>query len=241
MTAASPLDAPAGANKSLVEAKRLVLMGQIAAGVSHDLNNLLGKIIGLAELTVDEVADRPDACAELETLISVAEQGARLVERLEGCSGRGIAEPDHFDLAALVEAARAEAGARRSDLRYVGEIPEPCRVLNDAALLRVALDAVLDNASQWGASRIEVLCRPLPAVAGEPEAEVVVRDDGAGMAPEVLARAFEPFFTTHPPGQAAGVGLSVARAAMSECGGRIEAESSSGVGTMVRLILPVSL
>ena len=64
MTAPSPADALAGANAGLVEARRLVLMGRIAAGASHDLNNLLGKIIGLAELTMDEIADRPGACAE---------------------------------------------------------------------------------------------------------------------------------------------------------------------------------
>lgn len=242
MTAAPPLHTVAGANDSLVDARRLVLMGQLAAGVSHELNNLLGKIIGLAELTADEVADRPNACAELETLISVAEQGARLVGRLEACSGWNIAEPRRFDLAAMVDAGCAAAEALRPDLRQVREIPAgPCWILADAALLRVALNAVLDNACQWGASRIEILCRVPPAIAGAREAEVVVRDDGTGMAPEVLARAFEPFFTTRPPGAAAGVGLSLARAAMSECGGRIEVDSSPGAGTMVRLILPTSL
>lgn len=242
MTAAPPLDAVAGADDSLVEAKRLVLMGQIAAGASHELNNMLGKIIGLAELTMDEVADRPDACAELETLISVVEQSARLVGRLEACAGWNIAEPRRFDLAALVNAACAPAEARRPDLRQVRQISDgPCRVLADPALVRVALDAVLDNASRWGTSRIEILCRVPPAGGGGGEAEVVVRDDGNGMSPEVLARAFEPFFTTRPPGEAAGAGLSLARAAMSECGGKIAVDSSPGAGTMVRLTLPVAI
>ncbi len=60
--------------------------------VSHEFNNLLAKIIGLAEMTMDHVADRPEALAELETLISVAEQGAELVARLEcGASQPGAA------------------------------------------------------------------------------------------------------------------------------------------------------
>ena len=70
---------------------------------------------------------------------------------------------------------------------------------------------------------------------------MVLRDDGDGMSPEVLARAFEPFFTTRSDGEAAGAGLSLARAAMSECGGRIAVESSPGAGTTVRLTLPVSI
>lgn len=56
--------------------------------VSHEFNNLLAKIIGLAEMAMDHVADRPEALAELETLISVAEQGAELVARLE-CAAAG--------------------------------------------------------------------------------------------------------------------------------------------------------
>lgn len=242
MTTPPPGDTLAGANNSLVEAKRLALMGQIAAGASHELNNLLGKIIGLAELTIDEVADRPEACAELETLISVAEQGARVVGRLEACSGRNIAEPRRFDLAALVEAACVAAEARRPDLAIVRANPAgPVWVLADDSLLRVALDAVLDNASRWGASRATVSCRALPDIAGDRQAEVVVQDDGTGMAAEVLARAFEPFFTTRSSEGAAGVGLSLAQAALSESGGRIEIDSSPGAGTMVRLTLSKSL
>ena len=242
MTAAPPFDAVAGPDDDLVEAKRLVLMGQVGAGVSHDLNNLLGKIIGLAELTMDDVADRPDACAELETLISVAEEGARLVRRLEACAGWNIAAPRRFDLTAVVNAACAGAEARRPDLPQVREIPDgPRPVVADDALLRVALDAVLDNASRCGASRIEVQCRIAPASGGPGEAEIVVRDDGDGMSRDVMARAFEPFFTTRPPGEAVGAGLSLARAAMSECGGRIAVDTSPGAGTTVRLTLPVGI
>lgn len=229
-----------GREDSLVEAKRLALMGQIAAGVSHDLNNVLGKIIGLAEMTQDQVADRPEARAELETLIMVAEEGARLVGRLEACGGQDAAEPREFDLAALAGAACEAAETRRPGLHHRGDTPaEPCRAVADAALVRVALDGVLDNASRSGAGRIEVSCRTVPAPEGA-AAEVTVRDDGSGMTPEVLARAFDPFFTTRPAGDALGVGLSLARLALSACGGRIEADSSSGGGTTVRLILPAS-
>ena len=211
-------------------------MGQIAGGVSHDLNNVLGKIIGLAEMTQDQLADRPEAHAELETLITVAEQGARLVGRLEACFGRDIAEPQAFDLAILARAAREAAEARHPGLHAPVDAPaEPCRAFADPALVRVALDAVLDNASRSGARHIEVSC---PASGGEDAAEVTVRDDGDGMAAEVLARAFDPFFTTRPAGEAPGVGLSLARLAVSTCGGRIEAKSSPGEGTTVRLVLP---
>ena len=72
-------------------------------------------------------------------------------------------------------------------------------------------------------------------------AEVTVRDDGTGMEPEILAQAFDPFFTTRQSSGAAGMGLSLARAAVAECGGRIEIETSPGAGTIVRLALPKSV
>jgi signal transduction histidine kinase len=223
----------------LGEALRLVLMGQIAGGVSHDLNNVLGKIIGLAEMTQDQLTDRPEAHAELETLITVAEQGARLVGRLEACCGRDIAEPQTFDLATLVRAAREVAESRRPGLHAPLNAPaDRFPVAADPALMRIALDAVLDNASRWGARRVEVSCRAVSESGDEEAAEVTVRDDGGGMAAEVLGRAFDPFFTTRPAGEAPGVGLSLARLAMDACGGHIEADSSPGEGTTVRLILP---
>ena len=175
-------------------------------------------------------------------MISVAEQGARVVDRLEACSGRNIAEPRRFDLAAAVEAACFTAQARHPNLAIVREIPaDALWVLADDCLLRVALDAVLDNASQWDPSRATVSCRALPDTDGDRQVEVVVQDDGTGMTTEVLARTFEPFFTTRSSQGAAGVGLSLAQAALSECGGRIEMDSSPGAGTMVRLTLPMSL
>ena len=225
-----------GADPRLIEAKRLVLMGQIGADVSHDLNNVLGKIIGLAEMTQDQLADRPEARAELETLIDVAEQGARLVGRLAACAGRDIAEPRRFDLAAMAADASAVVAARRPGLHLQRDLTAgPCPVVADAALVRVALDAVLDNAARWAAGRVAISCRTAPEVG---TAEVSVQDDGPGMASEVLARAFEPFFTTRPAGEAPGLGLSLAQSAMAACGGRVEAESAAGEGTTVRLILP---
>ena len=230
---------PPGPDDGLVEARRLALTGRLAADACHDLNNLLGKIIGLAELTMDEIADRPGACAELETLISVAEAGALVVARLEASSPRTIAAPRRFDLVALLGTACAAAQARRPELAIDRETPAgPLWMLADDTLLRVAFDVVLDNAAQSGARRVTVSCRAPDGSAGDRQVEVVVRDDGAGMASEALARACEAVFTTRASEGAAGLGLSLARTALSECGGRIEIDSSPGGGTTVRLTFP---
>lgn len=197
-----------------LEAKRHALAARVAAGAGHDLNNLLGRIIGLAEMTMDEVADRPAARADLETLIVTAEQAAGLVRRLDSCASPAIVEPRRFDLGATVDAAcRAAAGGRPDLIRAETPPRDPCTVFADQDMVRLALDAVLGDADRRTASRVEIRWRALPP--GR-EAEVELRDDGVGPVSDGLAGA-----------------------AASEGGGRLERVSGSGT-TIVRLILPTA-
>lgn len=196
-----------------LEAKRHALAAAMAAGAVHDLNNHLGRIIGLAEMTMDEVADRPVACAELDTLIATAEQAAGLVRRLDSCAGGAIARPSHFDLRATVDSACRTAPAELELMRPETPSRPPCCVFADEDLVWLTLDALLRDAKRRGAGRIEVLCRPLSS--GR-EAEVFLHDDGVGPVSEGLAGA-----------------------AASESGGRLEAGTGSG-STTVRLILPMA-
>ena len=210
MTGPERLDGAAGAR---LEAKRHALAARVAADAGHDLNNLLGRIIGLAEMTMDEVADRPAARAELETLIVTAEQAAGLVRRLDSCAGPAVGEPRRFDLGATVDAAcRAAAGAR-PELMRPAPPHDACTVWADEDMVRLALDALLRDADRRIASRVEILCRALPS--GR-EAEVVLRDDGVGPTVDGLAAA-----------------------AATEGGGRLEVVSASGA-TTARLILPTA-
>ena len=205
---------PDGAAGERLEAKRHALAARVAAGAGHDLNNLLGRIIGLAEMTMDEVADRPAAHADLETLIVTAEQAAGLVRRLDSCASPAIIEPRRFDLGATVDAAcRAAAGSRPDLMRPGTPPPDPCTVFADEDLVRLALNAVLGDADRRTASRVEIRWRVLPP--GR-EAEVVLRDDGVGPVSDGLAGA-----------------------AASESGGRLETVTDSGI-TTVRLILPMA-
>lgn len=148
------------------------------------------------------------------TLISTAEQAAGEVRRLDNCAGPGVGEPRCFDLAATVdEACRAAVGAgltlRRPET--TGRVPWP--VFADEDLVRLALDALLGDASRPAATRVDILFRLLPP--GR-EAEIVFLDDGDAAAPDGLAAA-----------------------AAGEAGGRLEAGSAPESRT-VRLILPTA-
>lgn len=194
-----------------LETRRHALAARAAAAATHDLNNLLGRMIGLAEMVMDDLPDRPDARAELETLIVTAEQAAGLVRRLDACADAAAATPHRFDLQATLDAAcDAAAGSGAALARHEDPCP-PCLVFADEDLVRVAFDAAMQDAARRGADRIEAGCRLLPS--GQ-EAEILLCDDGAAPAGEGLAGA-----------------------AMAEAGGRLEAESRPGA-TTVRLILP---
>jgi signal transduction histidine kinase len=98
------------------------------------------------------------------------------------------------------------------------------------ALLLNAVDAIRDHGA------VSVRTAPLP---GQRALVVEIEDTGHGIAASELAKIFEPFYTTKPPGQGTGLGLSIAYGIVQEHGGRIEAESEVGTGTVFRVVLPI--
>ena len=225
--------------------RRLAAVGQLAAGVMHDVNNALNPIMAAAHL-LRLNADNPEAVRDYAVRIAkAADTGAATAERI----GRFIRQDpltagreETVDLVAVAGevvamtrplwAERARGGLirlERSDDSGVlvrgiaGEIREA--LLN---LIQNALDAMTEGGTlsiitsvRFGESRIEV------------------RDTGAGMTEEVRDRAFEPFFTTKGM-QGTGLGLAEVYGIMKRHRGRAEIESEAGVGTTVRLTFPLA-
>jgi len=125
---------------------------------------------------------------------------------------------------------------------------EARRIATDPEQLDGALRILVQNAREAidGAGRIEVVVGldVAEAAPGGTQARsrvrVEVRDEGAGMTPEILAQAFDPFFTTHGMAEHAGLGLAIARGFARRAGGELLLESSPGRGTVASLILPVA-
>lgn len=183
------------------------------AEATHELNNFLGRIIGLAEMAMDEIGDSPSACADLDTLISTAEQAAVLVGRLDGSTGATNGRRGSFDLQRTIEAALRAAPAELELLHTPTISRDGLPVAADADLVQRALDALLRDAHRRNASRVEVRSRPLPS---RNQAELAVGHDAPG-----------------------AVDATLAGAATGECGGRLEVEAASGT-TIVRLFLPLA-
>jgi len=220
----------------LVKAERLRALGEMAAGVAHDFNNVLAVILGRAQLLALRPSD-PYTTVALAAIEQAALDGAQTVRRiLEFTRTRTTTPFGRVDLRAVlhevVELTRPRWSdeARRGGIQYEvaieGGRPEELReaFLN---LLTNALEAMPEGG------------RCTLAVSHEAGQVVVrVRDTGSGMSPETQARIFEPFFTTKEP-RGNGLGLAVTWGIVNRHHGTIEVDSASGAGTTFTVRLPV--
>lgn len=234
------------------KATHLASLGLRAAGIAHDLNNLLAGVIGSAEL----VLRMPDLCPTLrEPLTTISRTARDAVELTAGVLGEGKSD-NAVELAPVIADCLALARSRsRATLRLAGDLASdlPRVALARAQLQRVlmnlltnAVEAIGDRAGTVVVSaRVTTLDRnalsdfcPAVGVAPGPCALIEVSDDGHGMDAETLAHLFEPFVSTKPHGH--GLGLASALAVVARCGGAIRVESCVGRGTRFDIALPLA-
>jgi two-component system, NtrC family, sensor kinase len=235
----------------LLQAEKLSAIGQLVAGVAHELNNPLTSVIGYAQLLQEEVGDAaggdtPAVPAtlphDLRRIAEESERAAKIVRNLLAFARRQSAERAEQDVADLVTrvlALRAyEFRLNAIDLQTSFEPGLP-PVLGDSGQLQQALLNLLLNAEQAMRSRtvrrIHVGARLVP----ESEAvELFLADTGHGIQEENLRRIFDPFFTTREVGEGTGLGLSICYGIVRDHGGQIAVESRVGQGTTFKVLLP---
>jgi signal transduction histidine kinase len=228
------------AQQQIVQAQKLAAVGELGAGVAHEINNPLTSVVGTAQLLQAEAEPGSELHGSLGDIVSNAFRVASVVDALlrfsqsQGAEGQGRLDPG----AALDRAAALFSGRLEERGIAVERAFSPGCEINAAGRdLEVAFVHLLDNAvramPEGGRLRLEVSAVEGGAV------RVVVGDTGTGMSPEIRERALDPFFTTAPSGSGArGVGLAVVHRTVTEHGGRIVLDSSPGQGTSVRLYFP---
>ncbi len=232
------------------QVERLEAVGQLTGGIAHDFNNLLTIILGNAEFLASRLADQPRLRALAEMMQQAAERGADLTARLLSFAQQQPIDRRTVDVHALIRdmvpLVRHAIGA---DIEIVlGLDADTGSALTDPSQLQTALINLCLNARDampsGGAIRMETSDVTLgPGPGGEaagPHLQIVVRDTGAGMPAAVLARVFEPFFTTKEVGKGTGLGLSMVYGFVTQNGGRVRIESEPGLGTEVRIQLPLA-
>jgi signal transduction histidine kinase len=236
----------------LMQSEKMRTLGQLVAGVAHELNNPIGFVHANLKLLEEYVAklaalqergDDPTRVKEaIAKLLSRSREGTQRVKQivadLRTFSRMDQAELQEADLNEEIERTillmepRAKCGIEVA--RDFGELP---RVRCHAGQLNQVFMNLLINAcdAMGDKGRIHVRTRSLD----DQRVRLEFQDEGPGIPPEMRDRVFEPFFTTKPVGQGTGLGLSLSHGIIERHGGRISVESEPGRGTTFRVELPL--
>ncbi|HEU4699309.1 MAG TPA: response regulator [Gemmatimonadales bacterium] len=241
------------AEEQLRHMQKMQAVGQLAGGMAHELNNMLAASMGFDHFALRALPPGHPARPDVEQSLRAQARAAQVVQQVLTFSRRQVLQPEVLDANAAI--GEAEALLRRS-LRHdqvlrLDLAPAPLRVRIDRTQLEQALLNVVLNARDampaGGTVTIRTQAARLPAEArggvALPAGEyvlVTIEDTGAGMPPEVAARAFEPFYTTKAVGEGTGLGLSMVYGLAEQSGGAATLESVPGEGTRVRVWLPAA-
>ncbi|MDY7231345.1 sensor histidine kinase [Hyalangium rubrum] len=236
----------------LVFADRLASMGQLAAGVGHEINNPLAYVLSNLhylhkELNRTKGAPSEEERAELLTAVADAREGAErvrvIVQDLKMLSRPDEVSSGRVDLEAVLRRAMKlaahEVGRRARLVEALNEVPWVLG--SEARLGQVFLNLLLNAAQAIPKGKVEEhAVRVVARRQGAERVVVEVSDTGCGIAPENLERIFDPFFTTKPVGEGTGLGLSVCHGIIRSYGGEIHVESTPGRGSTFRVSLRVA-
>jgi PAS domain S-box-containing protein len=230
---------------ALAESERVRLVGQLSAGIAHDMNNVLGVISAFTGLALEGLDPGDSRRADLEEVLQSAQHGAFLTRKLLDFSrGSGGRKPTPSDLARVVE--QTQPMARRlagTQVEVVFHIEEASTLvaLDATSIEQILLNLVAnarDAMPRDGKIRVSVYSTPADS-SGVRRARLEVSDHGIGMSTELCESVFRPFFTTKSRGKGTGLGLSTCRMLAERAGGTITVASELGVGTTFSVELPL--
>jgi two-component system, NtrC family, sensor kinase len=227
----------------LIQSEKLSAIGQLIAGIAHDLNNPLASVVGFADF-LKEVPNVPPALREpLQVIQEEAERASNIVKNLLSFARKQEHQRRPTPLRPLLDATfvllRNQLMAHRVEARIEVEPDLPAPDIDPNQIQQVFVN-LINNAAQAIAStgrpgRVLVRARRwLDGVA------IDVVDDGPGMSEPVAAQVFEPFFTTKPEGEGTGLGLSISQGILREHGGRIMLSTEEGHGSTFTVQLPLA-
>jgi len=236
------------------QTERLESLGQLAGGVAHDFNNLLTVILNYATFIAEGETIEPDVRWHAQQIVDASVRAGRLTSQLLTFARREPLHLEPVDLNAIVADVR-DLLARTLDEHVRVEVvsePDLPLIAADRGQIEQVLVNLAVNAREAmpdggtltiTTDRVELdanYTRLHPEAVAGAHVHLSVRDTGAGMSPDVVLRAFEPFFTTRHKGDGIGLGLATVYGIVTETGGSIDLHSREGVGTIVDAYFPVT-
>ncbi len=249
---------------ALLRSEKLKSIGQLTGGIAHDFNNLLTVVTLNLEEALDTIPPADPLQDILQPAMHAAMRGAELTKQLLSYARRATLRPERVRLSSFLQNLQpllTRTIGRQYDLRLTLDddgiaFVDPAQLENAIINLVInARDAMPDGGGIQVSTSLATIAPAAPA--DGPAAPLVdhdvpddlapgqyllisVADTGTGISPEVLARVFEPFFTTKDVGRGSGLGLSMVYGFAKQSGGQAAISSEAGVGTTVRLLLPMA-
>ncbi|QQN64640.1 PAS domain S-box protein [Bradyrhizobium diazoefficiens] len=232
-------------------AEKMEAVGQLTGGVAHDFNNILTVITGTIEILSDAVAKEPELAAITKMIDEAAGRGAELTQHLLAFARKQPLQPREIDINSLIvdtaKLLRPTLG-EQIQIESVFE-DEACVAIVDpnqltTAILNLALnarDAMPSGGKlivETGAAYLDEVYASVNDVRSGHYVLIAVSDTGTGIPCGMLARVFDPFFTSKGPGKGTGLGLSMVYGFIKQSAGHIKIYSEEGHGTTIKMYLP---
>jgi PAS domain S-box-containing protein len=236
------------AQAALVQAQKIEALGQFTGGIAHDFNNVLAAVLGTFRMIKRRTSDE-QVLEFVRHGESAAERAAGLVRQLMGFARREELRPTRVEPGDLMnDVAPLVRHAVGTDIACEIDIEDGCwpiivdRQRLEVSVLNLVLNARDAMKGRKGSVRVSVRNEESEFRSERlrlgPHVVFTIEDSGSGMAPDIAARATEPFFTTKPRGSGTGLGLATAHGFAEQSGGALLIDSRSGVGTAVSIVLP---
>jgi len=244
----------ANSEKQLQQVMKLQAIGTLAGGIAHDFNNILFPIVGYTELTMDDVPEDSQARQNLEEVLKAANRAKELVQQILTFSRQSSQERRSLKVQYLIkEATKLLRATIPSSIEIECNIDESCGpIKGDPTQIHQIIMNLCTNAYhavQETGGKLEVSLKEIYISYEQSldrvgmkigkHIELMVRDSGHGMEPQVIERIFEPYFTTKEQGKGTGLGLSVIHGIVKSHGGDITVSSRPGCGATFKVYLPI--
>lgn len=223
--------------------EKLASIGEMAAGLAHELNTPLGNIKALAVLSRKGIergeCDRGALVADLDDIADQAGKCSGIIGGLLSFARRSEGSPANHNPVDLLREAislvRLRADKQQVAVTYEDRMTVPMLYVDGDQLRQVFVNILLNAIDAAPGGTVSISAR-----ADADEIRFCFKDSGCGIAPDALDKIFDPFFTTKEVGQGTGLGLSVSYGMVQGMGGRIEVDSTVGTGSVFSVVLPVT-
>ncbi len=220
------------------QSERLASVGQLAAGIGHEINNPLMNIMSLAALVEESVKDRPELVSDIQLLQKEGQRCARIVQGILSFARENRPDFKDFDMSQLIEETLnlLQHRIENEGITVVSELQRDLYLHGDPNQIQQVLVNIILNAVQASQAGGSIHVKSLKE---DDHVAVEILDTGSGIKKEYLDKVFDPFFTTKSEGEGTGLGLSVSYGIVKHHGGTLKLENNPDSGLRVVIILPI--